>query len=375
MIIMRYIILLRHITLLRKNVSVRQITLLRKNVSARRNILMRGARHIKSMILCALLMSAVTGQSQDKPLVLSTASMMNDMARNIGGDNFTYATVVPIGSDPHLYEPTPGDARMCHGASIILMNGLTFEGWLAKFIKNSGTEALIKTITEKIDAIASEQYANATDPHAWMSAANGLVYIQNIRDAFIAFMPEKEQEFRDNYNLYKTKIEKLDQYILIRIKSIPVEKRILITSHDAFQYYGRRYDIRLEAILGTSTDADVQTSDVQRLNEVIKSTAVAAVFIESTISPRLLGQIAKDNGIVVGGKLYADSLSDEDGPAGTYLKMLRHNTDVIYDGLMLPRKDPGDATDAENGFNWLWALLLTPIALALMVLIARIFNK
>jgi ABC-type Zn uptake system ZnuABC Zn-binding protein ZnuA len=331
---------------------------------------------IKRLILTAFCMAFISAQAQDKPIVLSTASMMNDMAKNIGGDNFSYSTVVPIGSDPHLYEPTPGDARACHGASIILMNGLTFEGWLAKLIENSGTEAQIKTITEGVVAIASEQYTNATDPHAWMSAANGLIYSQNIRDVFIAFIPEKEQEFRSNYTRYKADIEALDQYISRKIASIPEEKRILITSHDAFQYYGRRYHISLEAILGTSTDADVQTSDVQRLNEVIRTTPVPAVFIESTISPRLLGQIAKDNGIVIGGKLYADSLSEEDGPAGTYLKMLRYNTDVIYDGLMLERAGLEDgAAHSTTNMNWLWGLLLAPIALALMVFISRIFKK
>ncbi len=327
--------------------------------------------------LCMVLgMASISAQAKEKPKVLSTASMMNDMAMNIGGDNFDYATIVPIGSDPHLYEPTPGDARACHSAAIILMNGLTFEGWLAKLIENSGTKADIKTITEGVVAIASEQYTNATDPHAWMSAANGLIYCQNIRDAFIAYMPEKEHEFRINYARYKAEIETLDQYISRKIASIPEEKRILITSHDAFQYYGRRYHIRLEAILGTSTDADVQTSDVQRLNAVIRNTAVPAAFIESTISPRLLGQIAKDNGIVIGGKLYADSLSEEDGPGGTYLKMLRYNTDVIYEGLMLKREGLEEgAAHAKKGISWLWALILAPIALALMVFIARIFRN
>jgi len=331
---------------------------------------------IKYILIFAWCTVAVSVHSQDKPKVLSTASMMNDMAKNIGGEHFSYQVIVPIGSDPHLYEPTPRDARACHSASIILMNGLTFEGWLAKLIANSGTNAQIHTITEGVVAIESERYTNATDPHAWMSAANGLIYSQNIRDAFIAFMPEKEQEFRANYTRYKAEIESLDQFISRKISSIPEEKRILITSHDAFQYYGRRYRIRLEAILGTSTDADVQTSDVQRLNEVIRGTAVPAVFIESTISPRLLGQIAKDNGIVIGGKLYADSLSEEDGPAGTYLKMLRYNTDVIYEGLMLPRQGTeADEAHVEKKFTWLWGLLLAPIALALMVFAARIIRK
>ncbi|MDX1409704.1 MAG: zinc ABC transporter substrate-binding protein, partial [Saprospiraceae bacterium] len=160
-----------------------------------------------------------------------------------------------------------------------------------------------------------------------------------------------------------------------KISSIPEDKRILITSHDAFQYFGRRYGIQLEAVLGTSTDADVQTSDIRRLNEVIRSTRVPAVFIESTISPRILEQIARDNGVVVGGKLYADSLGDPDSPAGTYLGMLRYNADTIFEGLSLERA--GEATSGHSAveepgsMTWLWGLLLAPIVLALIVFLIR----
>ena len=317
---------------------------------------------------------AVQSHAQDqRPLVLSTVSMINDMAMNIGGDNFRYASICPIGSDPHLYDPVPGDARKCVEASLIFLNGLTFEGWLQKLIENSGTTATSKLVTEGIVPIQSLKYENASDPHAWMTAANGLIYAQNIRDAMIELMPDQADEFTENYDAYKMELEELDRYISRRISSIPEEKRILITSHDAFQYFGRRYGIRLEAILGTSTDADVQTSDISRLTRVIQSTAVPAVFIESTINPRLIGQIAADNGIVVGGKLFADSLGETDGPAGTYLKMLRHNADVIYDGLMLKRGDGTSSSSGDAGdFSWLWAILLAPVALAAAIFIYRV---
>ena len=328
------------------------------------------SRLFRPVAVCTMLVIGMLAQAQDKMLVLSSASMINDMAMNIGGTNFNYSSIVPIGSDPHLYEPTPGDVRKCNEAAIILKNGLTFEGWLQKLIDNSGTDAQVYTVSKGIAAIRSQQYENATDPHAWMTAANGLLYAQNIRDAMIELVPEKQAEFQANYEAYRREIEALDQYITMRIASIPAEKRILITSHDAFQYYGRRYDIQLEAILGTSTDADVQTSDVQRLNEVISTTSVPAVFIESTINPRLISQIANDNGIAVGGQLYSDSLSDEDGPAGTYLKMLRHNTDVIFEGLSMDRANAPDATSGPTT-DWLWGLLLAPIGLAVIVFLIR----
>ena len=328
------------------------------------------SRIYRYLAITLLAFTWTLGIGQDKPLVLSSASMINDMAKNIGGDNFEYSSIVPVGSDPHLYEPTPGDVRKCNDAAIILKNGLTFEGWLQKLIDNSGTDAEVYTVTKGVVAIRSLQYENATDPHAWMSAANGLLYAQNIRDAMTALLPDKEAEFKANYEAYSAELAALDQYITKRIASIPQAKRILITSHDAFQYYGRRYNITLEAILGTSTDADVQTSDVRRLNEVISTTSVPAVFIESTINPRLISQIASDNGIVVGGQLYSDSLSDEDGPAGTYIKMLRYNTDIIFEGLSLERADAPDEHEGPTT-NWLWALLLAPIGLAIIVFLIR----
>jgi ABC-type Zn uptake system ZnuABC Zn-binding protein ZnuA len=231
------------------------------------------------------------------------------------------------------------------------------------------------TVTDGVVPISSIKYANATDPHAWMSAANGLIYSQNIRDAFIELMPEKEQEFAANYESYRAKLEELDSYISNKLGQIPENRRILITSHDAFQYYGRRYRLRLEAVMGVSTEADVQTSDIRRLNKVISETGVPAVFMESTINPQVLKQIASDNGVVIGGELFADSLSDIEGPAGTYLKMLRHNTDVIFEGLTRELDLSRQPGDEGAGFNALWILLLAPIGMALIVFIIRIVRS
>ena len=307
-----------------------------------------------------------------KPLILSSVSMINDMARNIGGENFRYTSIVPIGSDPHLYEPIPADVKKCTDAALILKNGLTLEGWIGRLIDNSGTVATVEVVSEGVVPISSLQYANSHDPHAWMTAANGLIYVQNIRDAMIQLMPSREDEFRENYRRYKERLEELDQYISRRIAEIPQDKRILITSHDAFQYYGRRYDIRLEAILGTSTDADVQTSDIMRLNQVISGTKVPAVFIESTINPRLISQLATDNGIAVGGKLFSDSLGETGGSADSYLKMLRHNTDTIFEGLSQDRDSSHEEEHPDYG--WLWAILFAPVALALVIFLYRMIQ-
>ncbi|MEL6141509.1 MAG: zinc ABC transporter substrate-binding protein, partial [Bacteroidota bacterium] len=267
------------------------------------------------------------------PIVVASASIFADMAEVIGGDMIRVQSVVPIGGDPHIYEPTPEDVRLVARADLILINGLTFEGWMNELIENSGTTAETVTVTEGLATIASEEYANSSDPHAWMSAKNGLVYIVNIRDALIRLDPANAEGYRFNANMYTGQIQDVDEYIQRSIASIPAEQRVLITSHDAFRYFGKRYGIRVEAALGTSTDADVQTNDIVRLAKVIRESRVPAIFVESTINPKLIQQIAADHGVDIGGSLYADSLGEPDGEAGTYLKMLKYNTETIVKGL------------------------------------------
>lgn len=291
------------------------------------------------MIRSILLISLTAGifnsslRASEKPMVLGTASMFADIASVIGGPLIETGTIVPIGGDPHIYEPTPGDASKVTKADLILENGLTFEGWISELIENSGTKARVVLITDGIDPITSTDHANATDPHAWMDPVNGIVYARNITNALKELLPQHAPEIEERGNTYIEKLKELDSYIKQRISAIDPQKRVIITSHDAFQYFGRRYGMRMESVLGTSTDADVRTADLIRLNKVIRETKVPVVFIESTINPKIINQIAQDNNVAIGGKLYSDSLGEKGGPAGTYLEMLRHNADTIVDGL------------------------------------------
>lgn len=299
-----------------------------------------------------------SGYTQDKPTVVATASMIWDMAKNIGGDHLDIKCIVPIGGDPHLYDPTPQDVKLIASAQLILKNGLTFEGWLNELIENSGTKAQDVLVTEGITPITSLTYKNASDPHAWMNVQNAFQYIENIKTAFIELLPEQADAFEKNYQVYLQKLKDLDRYIAQEVNKIPQEKRILITSHDAFQYYGRKYGIRLEAIMGVSTDAEVQTSDITRLNQVIRSSKVPAVFIESTINPKLLKQLATDNDVAIGGELFADSIGDEESDAPTYIDMLKHNTDTIVKGLLLTQDtSPEEAPVSNSSSYWLYGLI------------------
>ena len=316
---------------------------------------------------------AVLLRAEQKPMVVATASIFADMADNIGGGEVEVRTIVPIGGDPHLHEPTPADAILVKSADLILKNGLTFEGWLNELIDNSGTKAKIKLITEGIAPIESSKYANSTDPHAWMSAANGLYYLHNIKDALCHLVPDKREIFEFNHGIYVQQLEDLHAEILRKIESIPEQRRILITSHDAFRYFGNEYGIRVESILGTSTDAEIQTSDIIRLNSIIKSSGIPAVFIESTVDPKVLQQLAQDNDIEIGGKLYSDSIGDQDSPAPTYIEMLRYNTNTIVTALTAIRKEltTVDSADDSGGNSLLFGLALGILLLGGFVVVFR----
>ena len=303
----------------------------------------------------------ISSFAQEKKTVVATASMLADMAKNISGGLVKVECIVPIGGDPHLHEPTPRDAQMVNRADLIIKNGLTFEGWLDELIENSGTKAKTIRVTEGIQPIESAAYKNSADPHAWMDVSLGLTYIKNIKNALVTLDPDNADVYEFNYGIYKKQLEDLDQYIQTEIQKIPAQKRVLITSHDAFQYYGKAYGIRLEAILGTSTDAEAQTSDIIRLNKVIKASKVPALFIESTINPKLLKQLAKDNDVEIGGELYADSLGDEASEAATYIDMLKHNTNVIVKALSRESDTEKATTSDETSINnWLlWGIIGT----------------
>jgi ABC-type Zn uptake system ZnuABC Zn-binding protein ZnuA len=316
----------------------------------------------------------VSSTAQTKIKVVATASMIADMADQIAGELITMECIVPIGADPHIYEATPKDVQLVAKADIVLKNGLTFEGWLNELIENSGTQAEVITVSQGIEPIASQVYKNATDPHAWMDATLGIKYVDNITEALIRLDPKHADTYRQNAANYVRILQETDAYILEQIKKIPSGKRILVTSHDAFQYYGRRYGIQLESILGTSTDADVQTSDILRLNKVIKESQIPALFVESTINPKILEQLARDNKIKIGGKLFADSIGDKDSEAPTYNAMLRHNTDVIVMALTAQAESTNPDAQPESSKTIIPYILIGIVLLILLIILIRKLN-
>ena len=308
------------------------------------------------------------------PKVVASASIFEDMAQHLGRDLIETESIVPIGGDPHVYEPTPSDAVLVSKADLILINGMTFEGWINELVENSGTKGKVVLITKGVDSISSTSYKGATDPHAWMDAENGLIYARNISEALQEVDPANKEQYQQYFNEYSQQLKDLDQYIRDEINSIPEQKRVLVTSHDAFAYYGKKYGIKLSAIMGISTEAEAQTSDIIRVTETIRKTGVTAIFIESTINPKLLQQIARDNNVEIGGELFADSIGDEDSDGHGYLEMLRHNTDVIVGALARNEISKTKIDEDDDSSNVLLYSILGFFMLGAMIFIISKFK-
>lgn len=271
--------------------------------------------------------------------ILTTTSVLQDMAKNIAPDHCRVETIVPRGMDPHIYEPTPSDIELVLASDLIFMNGLLLEGWLDKVISHAGQHGKKVIVTKGIRPITSLEYESAPDPHAWMDLTLGRTYIENMKQALIEIMPEHQKSIEEKTQLYIRKIEEVDNWSREKIQTIPEENRVLITSHDAFQYFGRAYGLELHSALGLSTDADVKTGDIANITRLLESRSIPAIFVESTINPKLLEQIARDYNVEIGGELYADALSSVEGPAGSYLDLFRHNVQTLTKALSNDSKE------------------------------------
>ena len=265
---------------------------------------------------------------------VATFSILGDLVRKVGGERLDLATLVGPNGDVHVYAPTPADAKAIAAADIVFVNGLGLEGWVDRLIAASGTHAAIVVASQGVKPRggATGRDRAETDPHAWQSVANAEIYVGNIRDALIAADPASEDVYRANATSYLAALEMLDAEIKTAIEAVPVARRKVITTHTAFGYFGDAYGIEFIAPEGLSTDADPSARDIARLIEQIRREKIPAVFIENVTDPRLLQRIAAETGARIGGTLYSDALSAPDGPAATYIDMMRSNVRELTKG-------------------------------------------
>lgn len=282
--------------------------------------------------------------AERKPLVVASTTQIADFARQVAGDDAVVKSILAPGADPHTYQVTPNDVQIVLAADLCLENGLHLEGknWMATLAKDAGKPLV--TVTEGVQPLTIDaQGQSVVDPHAWFSPRNAAVYVNNITRALIGLMPAKKPEFEARAKLYLQQLRILDAWIREQVDQVPAAKRILVTTHDAFNYFCREYrfnagnDYLSIAPVGWSTGAEVGAGMTperhRRVVESIRESGAPAIFVETSINPKQIREIARETGVRIGGELYSDSM----GPAGsageTYLGMMRENVLLVIGAL------------------------------------------
>jgi zinc/manganese transport system substrate-binding protein len=305
---------------------------------------MQTRRNAVSLLLGCLALAALTlpaqAQAPEKLKVVATFSILGDLVRQVGGERTEVTTLVGPNGDAHVYSPTPADGRRLTEAKVVVANGLKFEGWIDRLVKSSGTKAALVEAAKGVKPLKEEDEDHGhghghggSDPHAWQNVANAKIYVANIRDALIAADPAGKSAYEANAAAYLGQLDALDREMKAFVAQIPPDRRRIITSHDAFRYLEDAYGIDFVSPQGVSTDAEASAKDVARIIQQIKREKITAVFVENVSDARLMERIAKETGARIGERVYSDALSDEKGPAGTYIDMMRHNIRAFSSAL------------------------------------------
>jgi manganese/zinc/iron transport system substrate-binding protein len=305
-------------------------------------------RHLLTFGLAVpLLMTGATppvaAQDAGAPIrITTTTGMIGDLARNIGGDRVEVVSLMGPGVDPHLYKPSAGDIRKLEDADVIFYNGLELEGRMTDIlvkIARAGTPTV--PVAEGIpEDLLNEppQFAGKYDPHIWFDVTLWQLAAQRVKDELATVDPASDALFQANLDAYLAALDELSEYVRAEIQRIPEEQRVLITAHDAFGYYGEQYGIDVRGLQGMSTATEATAGDIQALAEFIVERRIPAIFVESSVPPATIEAVqeaVRDRGfdVVIGGQLFSDAMGAEGTPEGTYLGMVRFNTDTIVGAL------------------------------------------
>ena len=310
--------------------------------------------------LAAFTLSFPMASWAEEPIpVVATFSILGDMVERIGGEHIALTTLVGPDGDSHVYQPTPKAARSVAESDVLFLNGLDFEGWLERLAEAASFDGAMVVATNGVVPIAfddhddhdDEKHDNhddhddekhddhaghdhgAFDPHAWQSLENAVIYANNIAAGLAQADPENAGDYYANRAAFVAEVEMLSADIEAMMKSLPADKRTVVTPHDAFGYFAATYDLTFVAPQGMSTESEVSAGDVAALITQIREESISAVFIESITDNRMMKQIANETGATIGGTLYSDALSAKSGPASTYLDMMRHNATTLFDAL------------------------------------------
>lgn len=280
---------------------------------------------------CAIVFLAATHPAAARTIdVVASFTVLADVVKNVGGDHVAVKSLVPPNGDPHDFEPSPADARTVGQAAVTFVSGEGLETWFQRLAKAAGAKAAPVVVSQGIQTHDfDEDGKTVVDPHVWNSVPNVLVWVDNIEKALAKADPDDAAAFRKNAAAYRERLSALDKSIRAQLAAVPADRRRVLTSHDAFGYYGREYGVQFLAPQGLSTETEASAADVAKLIEQIKTEHVRVYFFENSNDPRLVKQIAAATGAQPGGELYPEALSGSDGPVPTYEKLMRFNTGQI----------------------------------------------
>jgi zinc/manganese transport system substrate-binding protein len=285
--------------------------------------------------LAALGMAPFAARAATPLRVVATFSILGDLTRQVGGDAVSVEALVGPNGDVHVYEPRPKDLHTLLAAGVLVRNGLGLEGWMDRLTGAAGFKGTVVVAAAKVTprTMKEDGGAIATDPHAWQDPANAILYVQAIAAGLAAADPANAAMYRTSADQYAARIAQAGDWIAATLAPIPPDQRRIITTHDAFGYYGARYGVEFLSAEGISTAFEPSAKAIATLVRQIKREKVRAVFIENMTSPRMAEMLARETGAKLGGTVYSDALSLPGGPAATYLDMLHHNT-TLFAGAM-----------------------------------------
>jgi manganese/zinc/iron transport system substrate-binding protein len=294
----------------------------------------------------SLLISACATQTAGNPdgklNIVTTTGMIADIAKNIGGEHVEVTALMGPGVDPHLYKASEGDVRRLQEADLIFYSGLHLEAQMGEVLEKMNDFGIrTVAVTDKIDRsvlLANPQYPDQYDPHVWFDVTMWMKAAEQVRETLVETDPANGSEYEANAAAYLSQLEELHQYVLSQAGTLPADKRIIITAHDAFNYFGRAYGFEVRGLQGISTEAQAGTADVQALAGFIVEKQVPAIFVESSVPQRNVEAVqaavqAQGFDVKIGGSLFSDAMGSAGTPEGTYIGMVRHNIDTIVSAL------------------------------------------
>ena len=288
----------------------------------------------KFILTLLVVLPLIPAAETDKFKVITTFTVIADIARNIGGDAAIVESITKPDAEIHNYQVTPGDIRRTYGSDLILYNGLNLELWFEKFFKNfNSIPSVVVTDNIKPLGISEGPYSGKPNPHAWMSTKNALIYIENIRKAFVQYDKENAETYNKNAAIYATKIIALDEPFREKIESLTIENRWLVTSEGAFSYLADDYGLKEAFLWPINADGQGTPQQVRKVIDLVRKNRIPAIFSESTVSSKPAKQVARETGARYGGVLYVDSLTSEDGKVPSYIDLLKVTLQTIVEAL------------------------------------------